>query len=747
MATSIALDSTSVVPVDSAPPLRQEKDPRYFAKMTVMGLVLAAAMVPVMWMLAFRPETPVSRAEWILLTISAIANVAVITFHYMVPAHPKFLMLPGRRAVLLIHIVSGSVELVAGLFACFAHSHNAAIIQACAALFFHVPSAFAQVRIVFGSKAIMYPAYVLSISLHGFCAAMLLWHPDSQMWAVNTFLVFNIYTWCRIYFFVFDWMKLFASMKYTISIFAAGVTMLPGLLGSMTMLVLTGFVLLYIFLQKLLFIRTPAEYSDFVREKSREGTVGPDMSAFWSGLVRRESDERVARSYFDGLARDAQGHVTPAELHRTLAPWGLRAQEIRNFADRLLAAGPLTFERFLESVWSIGAVRSQAIQIVMTDQAASERDKAELVFRYADRNRDGFLTATDLEVLLTEWGLPAGEASAYLAHADRDGDGQISFDDFLQRMRPFWRFIFFEVFRAQLDRKNTNDLVGRSATAIRDRLRTKGLRRRVEHELLSHVPFLAGATPELLDDLSASMVEMNIRAGDVLFAEGVAGDAFFIVGTGLISVTKGGKAIAELGTGGCVGEGALLSDEPRSATVTAVSDTSIFSLNRSSFQFLTEKYPEVRDRLRDLHVTRQVASRARTIQEELVEQIPFLSAAKPELIHDLAANLTTLRVQPGEVVVREGEPGDSFYIVEKGATQVSRGGKPLAKLGPGGCFGEGALFSGEARSATVLATEGTRLFQLKRDAFNTILSHHPDVKRDLLQLHSSRTNDPFLPQA
>ncbi|HYP16736.1 MAG TPA: EF-hand domain-containing protein, partial [Opitutus sp.] len=424
MATSPALDTRS--PLASTAPFAPAKDPRAFLKRTVMALVLGGAMVPVFWILAQRPETPVSRAEWILLGLSAVANVAVIAYHYIVPAHPKFLMLPGRRAVLMVHIISGTVELVAGLLACFAQSRDAAIVQACAALFFHVPSAYGQIRIVFGSKAIMYPAYLLSITLHGFCAAMLLLRPDSQMWAVNTFLVFNIYTWCRIYFYIFDRMKLFTPMKYTISIFAAGVTMLPGLLGSMTMFVLTGFVITYIVLTRLLFIRTPAEYLDFVREKSREGAVGPDLSAFWSSLVDRSSDERIARAYFDSLPRDANGHVAPPALHRTLAPWGLRAQEVLVFANRLLAAGPLTFERFHHEVWSIGAVRSQAIQIVLTEQAASERDKAELVFRYANNNRDSFLTVTDLEALLVEWGLPADEATRYLVRADRDGDGRIS---------------------------------------------------------------------------------------------------------------------------------------------------------------------------------------------------------------------------------------------------------------------------------------------------------------------------------
>jgi CRP-like cAMP-binding protein/Ca2+-binding EF-hand superfamily protein len=740
MATLIAAAPPPTAGLASTPPIPPARGSAFYGRATFMALVLTALLVPVLWILANQPEAPVSRAEWLLLTVSAFANVAVIAYHYLVPAHPKFLVLPGRLAVLLVHIISGSVALVAGVLACFFYSREAAIVQACAALFFHVPSAYLQVRNVFGSQAIMYPAYLLSITLHGFCAAMLLAHPDSHRWAVNTFLVFNIYTWCRVYFYLFDRMKLFASMKYTISIFAAGVTMLPSLLGSMTMLVLTGFVLAYIVLQRVLFIRTPTEYFDFVREKSREGVQAPDLASFWGGLVGRDQDERVARSYFELVDAGKQGYLDRKSLLGVLAPWGLGAAAISQFTDRLLAAGPVGFERFLKEVWSIGAVRSRGIQIVVTEQAASERDRAELVFRYADADRDGGITVSDLEALLVEWGLPVSEAARYLAHGDRDGDGRLSFDEFFTGMRPLWRFVYYEVFRAQLNRKGTDDMIGRSATAMRDKHRAGGVRRRVEHELLSRVPFLAQAKPELIADLSACLVEQSFRAGEVIFREGEAGDKFLIVSSGIVRVSRSGATLADLGTGGCVGEGALLSSEPRNATVTALRQARLFALTRASFQYLTEKYPAVREQLQALHTNRLIISRARTIQEELMEQVSFLRGADSRLVHELAAKLVTVRYLPGEVIIREGDPGESFFIIEQGETEISRGDRVIERLGVGGCFGEGALFSGQPRIATVVATVATRLFRLDKDAFTSILNTYPEVRQDLLALHASRSS-------
>ena len=113
------------------------------------------------------------------------------------------------------------------------------------------------------------------------------------------------------------------------------------------------------------------------------------------------------------------------------------------------------------------------------------------------------ITARELEALLVEWGLPASEAGRYVARADRERRGQLSFDAFFHRMRLCWRFIYYEVFRAQLSRKGTDDMIARSALALFERHRASVLRRRVERQLLSRVPFLSQASPELIDAVLA----------------------------------------------------------------------------------------------------------------------------------------------------------------------------------------------------------------------------------------------------
>ncbi len=90
------------------------------------------------------------------------------------------------------------------------------------------------------------------------------------------------------------------------------------------------------------------------------------------------------------------------------------------------------------------------------------------------------------------------------------------------------------------------------------------------------------------------------------------------------------------------------------------------------------------------------------------------------------------RYGPGEIVVRKGEPSREMFIVERGALVVevpreSGGATEVAQLGPGHCFGEMGLLTGEPRSASVRARTLCDLVVLDHDAFHDVLAHHPEV--------------------
>lgn len=97
----------------------------------------------------------------------------------------------------------------------------------------------------------------------------------------------------------------------------------------------------------------------------------------------------------------------------------------------------------------------------------------------------------------------------------------------------------------------------------------------------------------------------------------------------------------------------------------------------------------------------------------------------PANIERLFRNFEPVKVKAGDVIVRYGEKGDYFYMIEEGQAQVARpvGIKriPLATLGSCDSFGEDALISDEPRNATVtMLTDGV-LMRLSKDSFSTLL--------------------------
>jgi CRP-like cAMP-binding protein len=102
---------------------------------------------------------------------------------------------------------------------------------------------------------------------------------------------------------------------------------------------------------------------------------------------------------------------------------------------------------------------------------------------------------------------------------------------------------------------------------------------------------------------------------------------------------------------------------------------------------------------------------------------PFRDAPGPAMGW-LVGRLGRERHGAGDVIVREGEVGDRFYVVERGGVAVAVGGQPLAMLGEGDFFGEVALVQEVPRTATVTATGDVELLTLTRADFRAFLAAH-----------------------
>ncbi|HEX2714288.1 MAG TPA: cyclic nucleotide-binding domain-containing protein [Candidatus Acidoferrales bacterium] len=262
-------------------------------------------------------------------------------------------------------------------------------------------------------------------------------------------------------------------------------------------------------------------------------------------------------------------------------------------------------------------------------------------------------------------------------------------------------------------------LVSRTASATRAAVmwsrkwRLPGRRALRQREtLLRAVHFLSPLSDEELSQVATRMNRQTFRPGDIVIRQEAEGDRFYVIEGGAAEVCVGDdrEPRRTLMKGDYFGEIALLERVRRTATVRAISRLSVLWLSRGDF-----------DRLLARHVaaSARIDRTIRTLEE--LRQFPILADVPSRELDALASRLVRERFPPGADVIREGDPGDSFYLVASGQAEVLVGGKRVSILGNGSYFGEIALLFDRPRAATVRALTPLDVLKLHRQDFDALV--------------------------
>lgn len=119
------------------------------------------------------------------------------------------------------------------------------------------------------------------------------------------------------------------------------------------------------------------------------------------------------------------------------------------------------------------------------------------------------------------------------------------------------------------------------------------LGRNAKVELLKKVPLFAGCSKAELRELARTADEIDLRDGQVLTREGRPGREFFVLVDGTVRVTRNGRKLSDLGAGDWFGEIALLTNVPRTATVTATSPVDVLVITDRGFRRVVETMPSI----------------------------------------------------------------------------------------------------------------------------------------------------------
>jgi putative iron-dependent peroxidase len=117
---------------------------------------------------------------------------------------------------------------------------------------------------------------------------------------------------------------------------------------------------------------------------------------------------------------------------------------------------------------------------------------------------------------------------------------------------------------------------------------------------------------------------------------------------------------------------------------------------------------------------------------ELLRSVPLLSGLDPVELERLGELAIELDYTDGEVVIRQGDPGDRFFLIVSGTVTVERNGRAIARRRAGDHLGEIALLDGRPRTATVVAEGPVHVLVLDRRDFDRLLDEQPAVARRLV---------------
>jgi CRP-like cAMP-binding protein/ferredoxin/succinate dehydrogenase/fumarate reductase-like Fe-S protein len=308
-----------------------------------------------------------------------------------------------------------------------------------------------------------------------------------------------------------------------------------------------------------------------------------------------------------------------------------------------------------------------------------------------------------------------------------------------------------------------------------------------ETEELLRLPVFQGVSGTFLELNRGSVMMRRVKQGEVLFREGDYGStAFYILegkmdifissprahvdtergSSGLLNILKNkllgrqehcrvdenlarthisidapvelsyDHPVAQLAPGDLFGEMTCMSFYPRSATACAATDCVVLEMLRNVLDVL-QKNKTFRAKLESDYRLRALETHLRTV--------PIFANLTAEFIEELRQRVELVRYAPGEVVFRQGDVADAFYLVRIGFVKVSEnypGGEVvLSYLSKGNYFGEVGLLGGGKRTATCSALDHVEVVRIAAEDFKAMLQQFPETRARLEAICAERLHE------
>lgn len=249
-------------------------------------------------------------------------------------------------------------------------------------------------------------------------------------------------------------------------------------------------------------------------------------------------------------------------------------------------------------------------------------------------------------------------------------------------------------------------------------------------EILHSNHFFKHLDNDQMESVKDCMVAREGPSGDYIIKQGDDGDNFYVVDSGSMDVFKKvgdapEKKVWNYEAGDSFGELAIMYNAPRAASIKATSAYKCWALDRVSFKAILMK----------------AAMNKRSTHKGFLSEVPILESLDDYEKSTIADALVEEVFEAGDVICRQGEPGEKFYIVKDGiaiCTKKDATGVDVecARLKPGMYFGEIALMTTKQRQATVSCADKLTVLSLDRKTFKRVMGPIEEVLKRNIELYN-----------
>lgn len=245
----------------------------------------------------------------------------------------------------------------------------------------------------------------------------------------------------------------------------------------------------------------------------------------------------------------------------------------------------------------------------------------------------------------------------------------------------------------------------------------------LEKKFLKSLEPLNRLTTDKLDEIISKSTVENLPAGRMLFRQGERDNNVLYLLSGQLELYKAGSTRAEIiKAKSSETQFPLINQIPRPCSAKTKTASSVLYIDSSLLEILLDDNPSGEYEVTEI----SMADESTDWMMKFLQSRAFLSMPTDN-IQNLLMQMEEIPVKAGQTIIKQGEPGDYYYVINQGQCAVSRRPAPsaedvrLAEIGIGSGFGEEALITGGKRNATLTMLTDGILMRLSKSDFLSIL--------------------------